>query len=81
MTDLAFAHLFMDNDCLPDLIPYGKHRIQGGHWFLKNHGYTVSPNPPHLLFSKIQKILPLEQDLPPHDLSRRLGDKTENGQG
>ena len=64
-----------------DLISDTHNRIQGSHGILKNHGNPFSPDFPHFVIMKHQKIFPLQTDFPAIHMGRRLRQYTQNGFG
>ncbi|MBB4232941.1 hypothetical protein GGD56_006841 [Rhizobium mongolense] len=40
-------------------------RIEGCHWFLEDHGDIVPANLPHFRIRTVEKVVSLEQHLPP----------------
>ena len=57
-----FAEPFIAHQDLSHLLADGQHRVQGGHWILKNHRDLVAANGAHLRGRFLRQILILEAD-------------------
>ena len=54
----------MDPKNLGKLVADGKHRIQGGHGFLKNHADAVAADLAHILGRDLEQVAALEYNFP-----------------
>ena len=43
--------------CLVQLPTHREHRVQGGHWFLKDHRNFIATHEPHVIGTRFQQIL------------------------
>ena len=71
----------MGPDGLPDLVPDGEDRVQGGQRLLKHHGDLVSPDLLHGALIQGQDVRSFKQNPPTHDFSRRAGNQPQGRKG
>ena len=63
------------------LVSDGEHWVQRGLRVLKNHGDLAPSDFPHLLVAQLHQIFAVQDDLPRYYPGRRLGYKSQQGQG
>src|SRR5574341_124530 len=71
----------MVDDHLAQQVPDGDDGIQRGHRLLVDHGQFAAADAAHGCLRQDEQILPLEEDPPPHDAARGIGDQTHQGEG
>ena len=74
------VHVEMDHQRFHDLEPDGQHRVQRRHRLLEDHRDIAAANLAHFVFSKLEKIAPLEQDAAADDAACRLGQQPHDGE-
>ena len=72
-----FADILVQVNDLGDLLADCIHRVERGHWILKDHGDLLAAHLPHLLFAVLEQILSLEQDRSRRNFSGRLRDQVQ----
>jgi hypothetical protein len=60
--------------------PTGKHRVQGGHGILEDHGHLVAAYLLHGLFALLKEVLALIIDAAGGYYARRIGHEAHNGE-